>query len=345
MTSDIQKLEGILTQHKQEVTDKVNLKIDTNTASINVILEENKQLRQQNLNLMERLSKIESSQLSKNVMITGLPEQQWEPYETTKKKVHETIAAALSTSSDLEEKSQALQEAGKMEISYCTCVGKYKLNSNRPISVTLTCCDDKEYLMKRKKNLPPGIYVNNEFPIHVKKNRDRLRPIMRMVKSNPLYKDKCRFEGDALVINGIRYTVNDIGKLPEDLAVYKAAEKSDAEKLAFHGEWSPYSNFHNVPFTANGQKYNISEHWIQFQKALLFGDSHTANLILQSDSPYEAKKLGYQISGFDMARWKNEGYSPCFDGIEEKFVQNPILLQMLKTTTPKIIVEASSDRL
>ena len=34
---------------------------------------------------MERLSKIESSQLSNNVMITGLPEQQWKPYETTKK--------------------------------------------------------------------------------------------------------------------------------------------------------------------------------------------------------------------------------------------------------------------
>ena len=87
VTTDIQKLEGILTQHKQEVTDKVNQKIDQNTASISMILEENKQLRQQNTNLMERLSKIESSQLSNNVMITGLSEQQWEPYETTRKQV------------------------------------------------------------------------------------------------------------------------------------------------------------------------------------------------------------------------------------------------------------------
>ena len=57
-----------------------------------------------------------------------------------------------------------------------------------------------------------------------------------MVKSNPLYKDKCRFEGYAFVINSNRYTVNDIGKLPEDLAAYKVAEKSDAERLAFHGD-------------------------------------------------------------------------------------------------------------
>ena len=61
MTSNIQELEGILTQHKQEVTDKGNLKIDTNKTSINVILEENKHLRQQNINLIERLSKIDQA--------------------------------------------------------------------------------------------------------------------------------------------------------------------------------------------------------------------------------------------------------------------------------------------
>ena len=158
------------------------------------------------------------------------------------------------------------------------------MNSSRPISITFTHRDDKESLMKGKKNLPPGVYVNNKFPLHVKKNRDCLHPIIRLAKSNPMYKDKCRFEGEALLINGIRYTVNDISKLPEDLAAYKAAEKSHTERLAFHGEWSPISNFHNVPFIVNGQRYKSSEHWIQFQKAPLFSDSHTADLILQSDN-------------------------------------------------------------
>ena len=139
-------------------------------------------------------------------------------------------------SADPEEKSQVLQEAEKMDSLYCTHVGKNKLNSNRPISVTFTHHNEKECLMKGKKDMPSGIYNNNEFPLHVKKNRDRLHPIMRMAKSNPLYKDTCRFEGKALVINGIRYTVNSIGKLPEDLAAYKSAKKSDAERLAFHGE-------------------------------------------------------------------------------------------------------------
>ena len=108
VTSDIQKLENILTEHKKEVTGEVNKKIDSNTANISVILEEKKQLKLQNINLIERLNKIESTQLSNNVMITGLPEQQWEPHQTTKKYVHETIAATLTTSSDSQEKALAL---------------------------------------------------------------------------------------------------------------------------------------------------------------------------------------------------------------------------------------------
>ena len=35
------------------------------------------------------------------------------------------------------------------------------------------------------------------------------------------------------------------------------------------------------------------------------------------DNPYKAKRLGYQINGFDMSRWKSKGYSLCLDGIKQ----------------------------
>ena len=47
----------------------------------------------------------------------------------------------------------------------------------------------------------------------------------------------------------------------------------------------------------------------------------------------------------DNEKWKSVGYELCFDGIREKFLQNPPLLAMLKTTTPKILSEATTDRL
>ena len=129
------------------------------------------------------------------------------------------------------------------------------------------------------------------------------------------------------------------------LAAYKATEKSNDTHIVFSGELSPYSNFHHSPFIINGQQFHSSKQWVQYQKALMFGDSFTANQILQSETPLECKKLGYNINGVDKEKWTNIGYEICFDGIREKFLQNPPLLSMLKTTTPKILAEATEDRL
>ena len=77
----------------------------------------------------------------------------------------------------------------------------------------------------------------------------------------------------------------------------------------------------------------------------MFGDSATANEILKCETTFDAKRLGYKVNGFDMKRWSADGYSMSLDGIREKFVQNPSLLCMLKATAPKLLIEASSDRL
>ena len=136
-----------------------------------------------------------------------------------------------------------------------------------------------------------------------------------------------------------------MSKLPPDLGAYKAAEKSNDTHIVFAGELSPYSNFHYSPFTINGQTYHSSEQWIQYQKALTFGDSYTANQILQSDSALECKRLSYNINGVDKDKWNSVGYELCYDGIRENFLQNPSLLMMLETTSPKILAEAMTDRL
>ena len=77
----------------------------------------------------------------------------------------------------------------------------------------------------------------------------------------------------------------------------------------------------------------------------MVGDSITANDILWCDTAFEAKCLGYKINGFNMQRWSTDGYDICLEGIRSKFVQNPPLLQMLKATGSKLIVEASTDKL
>ena len=51
------------------------------------------------------------------------------------------------------------------------------------------------------------------------------------------------------------------------------------------------------------------------------------------------------MNGFDPQRWKTEGYGECLLGIRAKFIQNKPLMDMLKLTQPKIIVESTLDKL
>ena len=193
----------------------------------------------------------------------------------------------------------AMDEALKVDLVCCSRIGRYQMNRARPISVTLSKYDDKETIMRNKRNLPDGIFINDEYPMEVRRNRDKLWPILRLARSLPHYREKCRMSGDKLFINGVIYTVNDLNKLPPDLVPYLSTQKENAVYIAFHGEHSPWSNFHLSLFVLNGHKYHSAEQWIQFQKAILFGDSHTANLILQSSTPQESKWLSHHIHGID----------------------------------------------
>ena len=155
------------------------------------------------------------------MILTGLTEQPWENYKVTKQRVMDTITAALGPS----EEDKSSSHASMVDISSCSQVGSPRPNYDRPISVTFQKKEDRELLMYNKKHLPTRIFANDEYPIHVKNIRDQPRPIFRMAKGMPEYKDKCKLDGDRLVINGIQYDIEDIGKLPPDLVVYQAAEK------------------------------------------------------------------------------------------------------------------------
>ena len=160
-----------------------------------------------------------------------------------------------------------MNRAEQVAIAKCKRVGRYRMNYNRPISITFQRKEDKDLLMSNKQNLPMGIYTNDEYPIHVKQTHDRLQPILRLAKSLPDYRDNSKMVGDKLLINGVKYGLDDIHRLPMGLEVYRAAEKSDNDTIAFHGELSPLSNFHCSPFTIDNYTFHSVEQWIQYKSA------------------------------------------------------------------------------
>ena len=119
---------------------------------------------------MERLSRIEMTQLNNNIIVNGMPEQPWELYEVTKERITEVIASSIGSEDDPRTK----EKEKEVEITCCSRLRTYTLGKPRPISVTFKHKEDKEQLMIAKKILPPGIYVNHEYPAHIKHARDKL---------------------------------------------------------------------------------------------------------------------------------------------------------------------------
>jgi ribA/ribD-fused uncharacterized protein len=101
-----------------------------------------------------------------------------------------------------------------------------------------------------------------------------------------------------------------------------------------------------VPFIVDGVTYSSAEHYMMAAKALLFGDSATAERIQTAPHPGAAKKLGREVRGFNEQRWAQRRFDLVVTGNLAKFGQHPDLRDYLLGTGSGIIVEASpQDRI
>ena len=102
-----------------------------------------------------------------------------------------------------------------------------------------------------------------------------------------------------------------------------------------------YSQWYNAPMVIDGITYNCCEQYMMHQKALTFGDTETAELIMKTESPRDQKALGRQVKNFDKAKWNSVCVGIVYKGNYAKFSQNVDLADELLATGNKIIVEAS----
>ena len=101
------------------------------------------------------------------------------------------------------------------------------------------------------------------------------------------------------------------------------------------------SQWWHAPFQVAGTLYPTAEHFMMAEKARLFGDEATLARILAAPSPGAAKKLGREVRGFDSPRWDAERFGIVVAGNRTKFGQHPELAAYLRSTAPRILVEAS----
>ncbi|KAA2262348.1 NADAR family protein [Solihabitans fulvus] len=94
-------------------------------------------------------------------------------------------------------------------------------------------------------------------------------------------------------------------------------------------------------FTVDGVAYATAEHYMMAGKARLFGHERMVARILDASSPGEAKALGRQVRGFAEDVWARHRFDLVVAANRAKFGQHPELLDYLRGTGRRILVEAS----
>lgn len=104
-----------------------------------------------------------------------------------------------------------------------------------------------------------------------------------------------------------------------------------------------YSQWAVAPMTIDGIEYNTCEQYMMHQKALLFGDTETAEEIMKADHPKDQKALGRLVKNFSESIWKRHCFSIVYRANMAKFTQNEDFKKFMMETGTRTFVEASPD--
>ena len=294
----------------------------------------------ENRELKSRLDRLENKMLQRNLIFHGIKEDDWEDEESIKERIWKSISYTV----DNDDGRKRLKAARGISINGLKRLGKYREGQTRPVSVSFNKQTHVETLFRNKKHLHKGVYIDREYTDETERKWKILRLILRLAKSLPHYKGKCKLEDDTLIVHGKKYTLFTLHKLPGDINSFASSSRTDSNTVAFFGELNPFSNFHITLFECNAKSYHSSEQYIQEAKALHFKDLSTANNIMLAKTPLECKNLAKEISNYNHDEWKLHAKSVCKPGLTAKFKSDDILLKLLKSTGDKMLVESCRDQ-
>ena len=318
---------------------KNDRKLECSELNVEMLTRKIKQNDAKHKKLENRLNQIEGQLLEKNIIFQGFPETEFGDSDDAKRKV----ISAMSLTMPGEDEEEKKANASKTLIECVERLGKYNPLRARPVKVRFGNKTDADYVLKQRKKLPKGVFVDKEYSKATECERRLLRPIIKAARRLENYKGLCRLDGPQLVIDGKRYNRDNLHTLPDDLDTTTLCSKTNEKVLAFFGELHPFSNFHQCSFSLEGNIFHSSEQYIQWKKAGFFGNTTAQERLLNSEDALECKNIARDIRDFNRANWNSSAEEQCSEGIKQKFLQNPHLMQLLTATGEKTIVESSYD--
>ena len=95
------------------------------------------------------------------------------------------------------------------------------------------------------------------------------------------------------------------------------------------------------PFYINGRKYLSAEQYMMSEKALLFEDYTSYQLIMAASDPAQCKSLGRGVKNFDSGKWQKAFKEIIFHGTLGKLQADIEIVDALMATDNTVLIEAS----
>ncbi len=103
----------------------------------------------------------------------------------------------------------------------------------------------------------------------------------------------------------------------------------------------PLSQWHQAYFSVDDRSFTCAEQYMMYEKARLFGDEAMAGRILEATMPFDHKRMGQQVQGFDEDLWETHRMDIVLSGNRAKFGQNDGLAKKLTRTDGSILAETN----
>lgn len=160
------KFDEQTTTLKTEITKNVMEALDE---KMKVLMEENNNLKTKVTNLEQKITFLEKEKRRNNLVLFGIEEKGKTEIELVDL-VKETVV-------------DSGMHLDSQEISHIQRIGTQS-EKNRPVIISLTTTWKKHQILRNKRNLPPGIYVKEDYPKEVLEIRKQLQPQVEAERKN-----------------------------------------------------------------------------------------------------------------------------------------------------------------
>ena len=284
----------------------------------NMMKEDLSLLRAKTALLHRKITDQDDNSRINNIIISGIGET---PKENCFSKVHKIFQHI---------------EGKNVMIQRCHRIGSAKHNMPRDLKVCLVYYQDKIEILRRRSQLPKGVFINEDYSPETKRNMNTLRPVFKeAIRKDP----NSKLNKGQLFYQEKQYSVSNIKSIP--MNTEKLSEKNDIKTAAFAGRLSPLSKLYPTPMQIDNRNYNSCEQYYQYEKCMSEGNIMAAEAVLLAQEPEDATAAGRVVQ--KPKEWiMTEGKKIMKKAASIKFKTTSMKIK-LRLTEHRLIVDATRN--